>query len=277
MKSSVFIFVALFLFPCWSRASRHTDQSSDTLKNLKGNMVNELFMIGKSTFEGQPGQGNHKYMPFKGHWSGISYGFINFANTDYSMYAPDDAGFMDVDWGRSFVLQFNILKYSINLAPRNNYGIVCGLGLEYQRMRFNRNDISISNTDNKIEPVYLFDQTEPIHPKRSTFKTLYLTIPVFMEIQFPVAHQKRMYVSGGFMGGVRMHSKTKLIYDDDNGKKHKAKEKGNFNMVPFKVDAVAKIGYRCVNLWGSYTLTRMFESGKGPKLHPYTIGLGVAF
>lgn len=276
MRCSLFVIIAFFMLPLFASAVRQADPIPDTLQNLKGNMVNELFIIGKSTIKGYPGN-DHKYIPFKGHWSGFSYGFINFANTDYSMYGPQTGNFMDLDWGRSFVLQFNIAKYSINLAPRNNYGIVCGLGLEYQRMRFSRNDISITNTDHKIEPLFLHDETDPVNAKRSTFKTLYLTIPVLMEIQFPVSQQNRMYVSGGFMGGVRMHSKTKIIYKDANGKEHKSKEKGDFNMVPFKVDAVAKVGYRYVNLWGSYTLTRMFESGKGPKLHPYTIGLGIAF
>lgn len=36
----------------------------------------------------------------------------------------------------SFVMQFNVFQQSINLVPRNNFGIVVGLGLEYQRLRF---------------------------------------------------------------------------------------------------------------------------------------------
>ena len=113
--------------------------------------------------------------------------------------------------------------------------------------------------------------------RRSCFKTLYLTIPLLMEVQFPARNKKRMYVSAGFMGGIRMHSKTKIVYKDEEGEKHKKKEKGNFNMIPFKADASARIGYHHVNVWGSYTLTNMFKSGDTPKLHAYTVGLGLSF
>lgn len=46
-------------------------------------------------------------------------------------------------------------------------------------------------------------------------------------------------------------------------------------MVPFKADAVVRMGYRQVNVWGSYTLTNMFKSSDTPNLHLYTIGLGI--
>ena len=64
------------------------------------------------------------------------------------------------------------------------------------------------------------------------------------------------------MGGVRLHSKTKVVYKDSSGDKHKKKEKNNFNMVPFKADLVGRVGYKRLSLWGSYTLTNMFKSDK---------------
>ena len=79
------------------------------------------------------------------------------------------------------------------------------------------------------------------------------------------------------MGWVRLHSKTKVVYKDSSGDKHKKKEKNNFNMVPFKADLVGRVGYKRLSLWGSYTLTNMFKSDKGPELHAYTVGIGVTF
>ena len=58
---------------------------------------------------------------------------------------------------------------------------------------------------------------------------------------------------------------------------NKKKEKNNFNMVPFKADLVGRVGYKRLSLWGSYTLTNMFKSDKGPELHAYTVGIGVTF
>ncbi len=64
------------------------------------------------------------------------------------------------------------------------------------------------------------------------------------------------------------------MYEDDNDNKHKKKNKGSFNMGPFKADAIARIGYRKINIWGSYTLTNAF---KNKDLHLYTAGLGLTF
>ena len=46
------------------------------------------------------------------------------------------------------------------------------------------------------------------------------------------------------MGGVRLHSKTKVVYKDSSGDKHKKKEKNNFNMVPNAFISDLPVGLR---------------------------------
>lgn len=214
------------------------------------------------------------YHAFNGHWSGFNFGFVNLANTDYSNYPAAAGEFMELDWANSFVMQFNLYEQSINLVPRNNFGIVLGLGLEYQRFCFENRHQSITTTENgEIEPIFHND----LNIKRNSFKTLYLTIPVLFEQQFPARWKKRFYVSAGVIGGIRMHSKTKIVYNNEEGDKKKLKHSGSFSMVPFKADLSARIGYRGVSIWGSYTLTNTFKSDKGPELHPYAIGMGLNF
>jgi len=48
-------------------------------------------------------------------------------------------------------------------------------------------------------------------------------------------------------------------------------------MNPVKADAVVRVGYYKLALWGSYTITNMMEKNKAPEIHPYTIGFGVNF
>lgn len=237
-----------------------------------GNSVSELFIIGKNSYKRGSQNSTGNYPAFKGHWSGFYYGFVNFAKV------PEAWSNLELDWGNSFAMQFNLYKYSINLVPRNNFGLVTGLGFEYQRLRFNNDNVSITKENGELvitQPMELYPGIENI--RRSCFKNLYLTIPLLLEVQFPTRNTKRMYVSGGIMGGLRLHSKTKIVYEDSDGDKHKKKGKGNFNMVPFKADAIAKIGYRGINVWGSYTLTNMFKTNNAPSLHAYTIGIGATF
>lgn len=247
----------------------------DTSDKQKENTVTELFILGKNAYKKGHVYKNSRYPGFKGHWSGFYYGFVNFADTDYAMYEGDK--FMELDWSHSFALQFNVFKHSINLVPRNNFGLVWGVGFEYQRLRFEDNDRSITCENHQIIPVDLHEKLNSTNIKRSSFKNLYLTIPLMLELQLPAASHHRFYVSGGVMGGLRMHSKTKVIYKDTEGDRHKKKEKGNFNMVPFKADVIGRIGFNCLTIWGSYTLTNMFKADKGPELHAYTIGLGLSF
>lgn len=211
---------------------------------------------------------------FTGHWSGFYYGFINTATNGYSMYAPEYKNFMDLDWAGSFNLQFNFIQHSIGLSSRNNMGLVVGLGFDYQRLKFSDKTMTVTTQDGKLMPLPL-ESLEIYNIRRSTYKTLYLSIPLLYEIQFPSRYKHNMYLSAGIVGGIRMHSKTKVVYDDHG--KHKRKEKDSFNMIPFKADATVRIGYRSVFAYGSYTLTHLFKGDHGPELNLYTVGLGLSF
>ena len=79
------------------------------------------------------------------------------------------------------------------------------------------------------------------------------------------------HVSGGVVGGVRIASHTKIIC---NGAK--SKSKGDFYINPFKVDAIAKIGWGVINLYGTYSLTEMFRHDKGPVVYPFEVGITLA-
>lgn len=252
-----------------AKDSTYTLRSTDSLQ--KTNNVSELFGIGKKACQKGPANPMGRYASFKGHWSGFYYGFVNIAKLSECW---ND---LELDWNRSFAMQFNAFKYNINLSKRNHFGLVTGLGLEYQRLRFNNNYITIEKSNNDLNIIDLHEQLETGSIKRSSFKNLYLTIPLLLEIQFPAKHSKKMYVSGGIMGGVRMHSKTKIVYEDNEGNKHKQKKKGNFNTTPFKADAIARLGFKNINVWGSYTLTNMFYAENTPDLHLYTVGVGLSF
>lgn len=280
MKIILFLFCIGIVSPLWAQKSgeflNHTAKDSinalrpiDSLQ--KTNNVSELFGIGKKAYQKNPSDPMGRYSSFKGHWSGFYYGFVNIAKL------PECWDNLELDWNRSFAMQFNIFKYNINLSKRSHFGLVTGLGLEYQRLRFNNDYVSIEKSNNNLNIIDLKEQLETSHIKRSSFKNLYLTIPLLMEVQFPAKRSKKMYVSGGIMGGVRMHSKTKIVYEDHEGDKHKQKGKGNFNTVPFKADAVARIGFKNINVWGSYTLTNMFHADNTPDLHLYTVGIGLSF
>ena len=51
----------------------------------------------------------------------------------------------------------------------------------------------------------------------------------------------------------------------DDGGKQKDKNPGDFYLNPFKVDGIVKIGWGVINLYGTYSFSTLFRSGKGPE------------
>lgn len=242
-----------------------SQKNADTTGTKNALSVAELFVIGKQTYQ-------ENYTPFKGHSRGFHVGFMNFANL------PDEYDAIKLKGAGSFTFQFNIFNHNIGLNKCNNIGLITGLGLEYQRFRFKSPDYTISKTEGTTTIIAAKDRYNDIEKvKRNSFKNLYLTIPLMLEVQFPSSKHigKRMYASAGFMGGIRMHSKTKIVYDNQDNDKKKGKDKGDFNTVPFKVDAIARIGYNNLSLWGGYTITNLFKDKNLTNLNVYTIGFGI--
>ena len=275
MKAILFLACMLAALSAFPQTPRDTTggNGNNSEGKAKGMSVSELFAVGEKTYK----KANlENYSTFKGHWKGFHFGFMNFANL------PDGWKDMELDMGSSFSMQFNFANYSVNLNSRGNIGLVTGLGIEYQRFRFSDENITLIKEESNTIPVHVQDiytEDNIDHVQRSSFKNLYLTIPFIFEVQFPAAKaaKKRIYASAGFMGGVRMHSKTKIVYRDSDDDKQKEKMKGNFHVVPFKVDVTGRIGYRNINIWGSYTLTNLFKSNTMPDLKVYTLGFGLLF
>ena len=209
---------------------------------------------------------------FRGHWNGFYFGFVNFGKTNYSKYGGND--FMELDWASSFTMHFNFARFSFGLSPRQRFGIFTGFGLDYSRLCFD-GDITVRRKKGEMLHAVPLSDLGIEEVKRSTFKALYLTIPLMLEKQIPAPHWKRFYVSTGFIGGIRLHSKTKVVYTSEKGNKRKLKENGSYGMVPFKVDYTLRVGYRGVCIWGNYSLTNMFNKNRAPELRPFAVGFGI--
>lgn len=208
---------------------------------------------------------------FSGHWSGIYLGLNGFANTDYSNYLPDEAGFMDVNLLRSSVLNLNMIQYSKSFQhTRNTIGLVTGLGLEIQTYFLDKNT-SIEKVANRIQGVKLFFDSN----QKSKLSSVYLSIPLLMEFQIPIKNYgNRFYVSAGVVVNKRLSTHTKVKYRKNN-KKEKLKKPDDFYLHDIRFSAMLRAGYRWINLYASYDLQPLFQESKGPKIYPFSIGVSL--
>lgn len=208
---------------------------------------------------------------FRGHWAGFEMGINGFSDEDYSMYPSEFNDFMDLNMAKSIAVNLNFLQYDIGLQKdRNTIGLVTGLGLEWNNYRFER-DITLDRSGSGlVQPITLNPDWDI---KKTKLTSLYLTVPLLLEFQIPVKYKsRRVHVSAGVVGGLRVGSKTKVKYKS-SGNRHKDKERDDFNLKTFRYSAQARIGYRSLNLFATYGLTGLFEDDKGPELTPFTIGI----
>lgn len=211
---------------------------------------------------------------FRGHWMGMELGLNNFLTSDFSMDYSEEARFMELNTGKSWEVNLNFLQYSLGFGT-DKVGLVTGLGVELNNYRFD-NPLSIIKENGIIvaDSSYLLDPDVSTIEK-SKLHTSYLTMPLLLEFQIPTGRSgHRIHFSAGAIGGVKLWSTTKVIYKDQDGNKEKNKVKGNdYNLSPLRYGLTARIGYRALNLYASYTLTPLFEKNKGPELYPFSIGL----
>ncbi|MBN2481992.1 MAG: outer membrane beta-barrel protein [Bacteroidales bacterium] len=208
---------------------------------------------------------------FKGHWAGFEWGLNNFLDEEQTVSREGDAWFMDLNTGRSWVINLNFAQYSLGFGTRYA-GLVTGMGLEFNNYFFD-NDLTIEEVADEIEVVDL----SALDLVKSKLTTTWLRVPLIFEVQFPGSFRhKRAFVSAGVVGGLKLGAHTKVVYKEGDDKK-KDKNSDDFNINPFHYGITARIGYGNSNIFFDYYFIPFFTDDKGPKLNPFSIGLSLAF
>lgn len=209
----------------------------------------------------------HKHPKFNGHWAGFELGVNGLLNSENNIDLPAGYGFLDLNYNKSINVNLNFFEQNFNLI-NNHLGLVTGLGFSWNNYRFDKN---VRLTDDGILGGY-YDNDPNRHYEKSKLVVSYLTLPLLLEYQTnSKSKASSFHIAGGVQGGLRLGSHTKIVYND--GDRRKDKDPGQFYIAPFKVDAVAKIGWGIINLYGTYSLTEMFRTNKGPQVYPFAVGI----
>ena len=205
---------------------------------------------------------------FRGHWSGIEFGFNNYLSSDKSFSMPADIDYMTLHSSKSSCFNINFTQLSLGLT--RHFGFVTGLGLNWNNYRFDGN--------NNIQkgPIGIIEELDPgLNLEKSKLATLFLTLPLMLELQIPVENN-RLHIAAGPIGALKLGSHTKMVFE--NG--HTEKTYGDFSLNMLRYGATARVGYGNFQLYGTYYATSLFQSRKGPAgndLYPFEIGVALAF
>jgi hypothetical protein len=209
---------------------------------------------------------------FRPHFAGLEVGLNNYVTPDFSMTLPPGDRYMDLNTGKSWNWNLNIIDYGFGLGT-DKVGIVSGLGFEFINYNFNgQNSIRKDPVTGEIVeyvPSYAGNIT------KSKMNITYLTAPLLLEFQIPVP-RKRIIISAGVIGGLKLWSNTKIKYTV-NGEKSKEKAKGDYNLSPLRWGLTARAGYRALGFYATYYMTPLFKTDLGPELNPFEVGLSFVF
>ena len=200
---------------------------------------------------------------FKPHFGGFEIGLNNFAE-DYKLHT---GSFMNLNTTESWNYNLNFMEYGFGLGT-SYVGLVTGLGFEWSNYVFdNNNSIEEAADGSIIERVAPYPSIT-----KSKLATTYLNAPLLLEFQIP-AGKKRIHISGGVIGGVKLGSKTKIKYRDSGRQKEVRKD--DFSLSPLRYGATVRVGYRAINLFANYYFTPMFGETADPEIYPFSVGLTI--
>ena len=207
---------------------------------------------------------------FTPHWSGVEFGMNNYLTSDYSTSLPPSLSYMDLNTGRSFNLNINFAQLGIGLTRR--FGLVTGVGFEFNNYHFDGNN---SITKNDLGEIESYFPDPGIVYDKSKLATSYFVIPLMIEAQIPVNRGNTLNLAAGVIGGAKIGSHTKVVFYDDG--KQKVKEKNDFSLNEIRYGPTVRIGYDSFQIYGTYYMNGLFNENKGPELYPVQIGIAFTF
>jgi hypothetical protein len=227
---------------------------------------------------------------YNGHWAGIELGISGYVTPDFDMNFNPAYPYMNMNTARSLTVNINPFELNVNLY-KNHIGFTTGLGFQISNYYFTNNYVMLQDSAAIVAYKVQDAQGNYVSMKVNKMVVSYLNVPLLFEYQ--TNRYRRLssfHVSLGVIAGVRIGSYTKQVYDnkeesyflvDDNGNKvasfdvehYTVQDRGAYHLSPFKLDAAFRVGWSHLNLFGTYSLTQMFQKNQGPELYPFTVGI----
>jgi hypothetical protein len=197
-------------------------------------------------------------------------GVNGYVGSNGSTLMPKPTNYLDLDYSRSFNFQFNLFERHLNIV-RNNFKLVTGFGFDYHSYAFSRKTNLNPNTDS-LGNFGSVDTSNTFSYKKNKFRNTYIQVPLLLEFNTSNNPNKSFHMAFGVIGEYLILSRTKQKLEQNNFDFTKER-KDSYNLSPFAAKAHVNIGYRGFTAFGEYSLTPMFQKGKGPELYPFTVGV----
>jgi hypothetical protein len=204
-------------------------------------------------------------------WDGMDLGVNGLMTYDNQVAMPSGLEPMDLNYAKSYVFGWNMWQKNIHIY-RNNVNLGTGIGLSWYHYNLRGSYTMPANVD------YTFPVADSLSYTKNRLNAAYANVPLFLEFNTNNEDAGRSFhfAVGAQAGYNVFKNKVKQKYELD-GRTYKRKIKDDYNVNPFKIDLIGRIGYGNFSLFATYSLTPLFEANKGPRLYPFTAGISLDF
>lgn len=202
------------------------------------------------------------------HWGGVQLGLHGYVNNEGTVNSVDGFDFLELKDEKSVTINLNLLKHDFHLI-KNRLMFVVGLGLSMNDLRF-RENARLTAGAPFIQAV---DDTVAEFKKNKLTMT-FLTAPLMFEVSTSDNVKRAFHFGAGIVLAYRLGSHTKIVYEEGD-KKKKDKTYDDFNLNPFRADAVVNLGHRNFNVFFNYSLTELFKPDEGPAVNTFAAGISL--
>ena len=204
-------------------------------------------------------------------WDGMDLGVNGLMTYDNQVAMPQGLEYMDLNYVKSYVFGWNMWQKNIHIY-RNNVNLGTGIGLTWYHYNLRGSYTLQPNV------AYTYAIADSMDYSKNRLNVCYANIPLFLEFNTNNEDASRSFhIAVGAQAGYNIFkNKVKQKYEFD-GRTYKRKIKDDYNVNPFKIDMIARIGYGNFCIFGTYSLTQLFEDNKGPRLYPFSAGISLDF
>lgn len=174
---------------------------------------------------------------------------------------------MSINYSRSRAFSANFMLQGLDLFKKRLY-FTPGFGITWNNYHFKNNSVNIGTANDSTR----FTIDSAIQYNKYKLRTTYIEVPLMIGARIGNVEKNHFTIEGGVIGGLNISSIVKEKFEVE-GIKNKNKVKDDFNINPFRLDAVVRMRFSdYFGIYGRYSLTTMFETGKTQELYPFTIG-----
>ena len=200
------------------------------------------------------------------HGSGLFAGFSNLSTRSLSQIGTVENAELKLS---SFEIGLTLFGMDAQLSRKYGWLFFAGVGFKVQQYNADRNQAFVELNDITVQ----IRAEDGIFYSKSRLVQWYMHLPIMFEYQKKLPRRSNFFVQAGVELGLKLSSKSSVIYRNEQNKKIRETMGRGMNVNPLTADAKVEIGFNNFALYARYGLIELFRKNRGPEVIPVAAGV----